>query len=155
MLCLSKKTEYALIALGFLAERPEQVVSAREIGRAFDLPVPLLMKILKTLSRNDLVMSMRGVRGGYQLGRGLWSASLYDLISILDGGTLAKPLVEVHQDDAGTEHRLPSKHAPVSVLNRRLAKFLDDAKVADLVLPGRQNREPTGDRSSLNMTLVS
>jgi Rrf2 family protein len=140
MLCLSKKTEYALIALGYLAERPGQVASAREIGHAFNLPLPLLMNILKVLNRNDLLTSSRGIRGGYQVGQALLSASLYDLISILDGDQPLKPLVEVHQDDSGEEHRPLSNHAPVQALNVRLAKFLDDAKLVDLVMPKNRRR---------------
>jgi Rrf2 family protein len=124
MLCLSKKTEYALIALGYLAERSGQVASAREIGQAFDLPIPLLMNILKSLNKNDLLTSSRGIKGGYQIGPGLLTASLYDLIAILDGDQPA-PLVEVHQDEQGTEQ--------------------DDAKLIDLVMPKRSqtNNEPT------------
>ena len=140
MLCLSKKTEYALIALGYLAERPGQVASAREISRAFELPLPLLMNILKALNRHDLLTSSRGIRGGYQIGRGLMTASLYDLISILDGDQPPSQLVEVHQDDRGEEHRPLSIHAPVQALNVRLAKFLDDAKLYDLVMPKRGRR---------------
>jgi iron-sulfur cluster assembly protein len=49
MLCLTRKTDYALIALGYLAERQDRVVAAREISRAFELPEALLMNILKRL----------------------------------------------------------------------------------------------------------
>src|ERR1700677_3775652 len=140
MLCLSKKTEYALIALGYLAERPGQVASARAISEAFEFPLPLLMNILKILNRNDLLTSSRGIRGGYQVGRALLTASLYDLISMLDGDQPAKELIEVHQDEQGEEHRPLSKHAPVRALNVRLAKFLDDAKLYDLVMPIRNRR---------------
>jgi Rrf2 family protein len=140
MLCLSKKTEYALIALGYLAERKGQVASAREIGEAFDLPLPLLMNILKALNRTDLLTSSRGLRGGYQIGQAILTASLYDLISILDGDQPQAPLIEVHQDDLGEEHRPLSKHAPVQKLNARLAKFLSDAKLVDLVMPDYRRR---------------
>ena len=38
MLCLSKKTEYALAALAYLAERSHRVSSAREIAEAPTCP---------------------------------------------------------------------------------------------------------------------
>jgi hypothetical protein len=60
---------------------------------------------------------------------------LYELISILDGEQPQKELIEVHQDERGEEHRPLSKHAPVQALNARLARFLDDAKLYDLVMP--------------------
>jgi Rrf2 family protein len=137
MLCLSKKTEYALIALGYLAERPAEVVSAREIAEAFSLPLPLLMNILKGLNRQALLDSTRGAHGGYRLGGGLETASLYDLIQIVDGES-NRHLVEVHQDAQGTEHRPLSTRAAVHALNLRLVRFLKDVKLVDLVMPGRR-----------------
>src|SRR5689334_12330008 len=117
MLCLSKKTEYALIALGYLAERPTEIVSAREIAGRFELPLPLLMNILKGLNRRGLLDSTRGIRGGYRLGRELAEASLHDLIQIVDGDGANRQLIEVHQDDAGIEHRPLSTRAAVHALN--------------------------------------
>ena len=47
MLCLSRKIDYALVTLAFLAEREDgPVVSAREIAAINDLPMPLVAKIL-------------------------------------------------------------------------------------------------------------
>ena len=138
MLCLSKKTEYALIALGYLAERPGRVISAREIASAFDLPLSLLKNILKTLNRQGLLDSERGSRGGYRIGESLASASLHELITVLDGDAPEVELVEVHQDPQGTEHRPLSTHASVQALNLRLLRFLRDVKLADLVMPGRR-----------------
>lgn len=141
MLCLSKKTEYALIALGYLAEQSGRVVSAREIASTFDLPLPLLMNILKLLNRHDVLDSERGVRGGYRLGPGLESASLHELIAIVDGE--AGDLVEVHQDSRCIEHRPLSVYASVQALNLRLTRFLHEVKVADLVTPGRRIDVPS------------
>src|SRR5688500_20192848 len=84
MLCLSRKTDYALIALAYLAEHRHRVSSAREIATAYGLPQPLLMNILKRLHRHDLVTSTRGVRGGYQLGEGAERTRVYDLVRILE-----------------------------------------------------------------------
>ena len=61
MLCLSRKIDYALVTLAFLAEREDgPVVSAREIASINDLPLPLVAKILKRLHRNGLVDGVRG-----------------------------------------------------------------------------------------------
>ena len=71
MLCLSRKTEYALLALGYLAERPGRIVGARDLAVAYALPTALLMNILKTLQQHRLLVSRRGMRGGYQVGADL------------------------------------------------------------------------------------
>ena len=65
MLSLTKKTDYALIALAYLAERPDRTVSAREIAGGFQMPVALVMNILKTLHHAKWLASTRGAKGGY------------------------------------------------------------------------------------------
>src|SRR2546423_15225910 len=84
MLYVSKKTDYALIALAFLAERVGRVASAREIAEAHQISAALLMNILKTLQKNSLVHSTRGARGGYQLNGRLNEVSLYELMGMLE-----------------------------------------------------------------------
>ena len=72
MLGLTKKTDYALIALSRLAEDADAVVSAREIADRFDISLALLMNVLKQLSAAGLVRSVavaRRLRPG-EAGRG-------------------------------------------------------------------------------------
>lgn len=138
MLCLSKKTEYALIALAFLAEQSGRVASAREISQARNLPLPLLMNILKNMQGHGLLVSTRGVKGGYMLAGDLAAVSLQALISMVE--------CQGHsgQDDCGclehVAHQIvpAGSHGPVQALQLRLASFLKDIRVADLVLPGRR-----------------
>src|SRR5438874_19324 len=84
MLYVSKKTDYALIALAYLAERTGRVASAREIAQAHKISAALLMNILKTLQKNGVVHSTRGARGGYQLNGRLNEVSLYELMGMLE-----------------------------------------------------------------------
>ncbi len=65
-LSFSRTTDYALIALAFLAER-SGVWSSRQVSDQTRLPASLLAKILKTLQQHGWVVSTRGVNGGYRL----------------------------------------------------------------------------------------
>ena len=87
MLGLTRKTDYALVALAALAEPTGVVpsaggrvgaaqedpssgrspVSARRIAQSYALPLPQLMNVFKSLQRAGLVRSTRGPRGGYEL----------------------------------------------------------------------------------------
>src|SRR5688500_16400762 len=84
MLCLSKKTEYALAALAYLSERTHRVASAREIAQACRLPSALLVKILKCMQHHGMLLSTRGVRGGYRVVADLNEASLFDLVAMME-----------------------------------------------------------------------
>ena len=86
MLRLSKKADYALIAMKHLATRPDAAsASAREIAEQYDIPVELLAKVLQRLARRGLVTSHQGTRGGYRLARPVGAISVADVIQAIDG----------------------------------------------------------------------
>jgi len=89
MLRLSKKTDYALIALKDLASSPAATsCSAREIAARYDIPVELMAKVLQRLARRGLLESHQGTRGGYKLSRPADRISVADVIQAIDGPVL-------------------------------------------------------------------
>ena len=144
MLCMSKKTQYALVALGHLSEQPGRVASAREIAAAHAMPMALLINILKNLQGHGLLRSTRGVKGGYQVARDLGGLSLHELIAIVeceghsaDGDCGCLEHAQDPTRDLG-RNRPASPNGPVQALQFKLVRFLQDVRVADLVLPGRR-----------------
>ena len=86
MLRLSKKADYALMAMKHLATRADGASSsAREIAEAYDIPVELMAKVLQRLAREGLLASHQGTRGGYQLSREASAISVADVIQAVDG----------------------------------------------------------------------
>ena len=86
MLRLSKKADYALIAMKHLATRPDSAsASAREIAEGYDIPTELMAKVLQRLARRGLVTSHQGTRGGYRLSRPTAQISVADIIQAIDG----------------------------------------------------------------------
>ena len=86
MLRLSKKADYALMAMKHLAIRPDAAsASAREIAEQYDIPVELMAKVLQALARRGLVTSLQGTRGGYRLARPTLQITVADIIQAIDG----------------------------------------------------------------------
>ena len=86
MLRLSKKSDYALMAMKHLAIRTDSAsASAREIAEAYDIPIELMAKVLQRLARRGLLISHQGTRGGYRLARGASAISVADIIQAIDG----------------------------------------------------------------------
>jgi Rrf2 family protein len=141
---MSKKTEYALVALAHLAGQGGRVASAREIAREHALPAALLINILKNLQGHGLLRSTRGVKGGYQIDRDLNAVSLHELIAVVDcaGDSVTGDCgCQEHAADVTLDmerNRVASPHGPVQALQFRLVRFLKEVRVADLVLPGRR-----------------
>jgi Rrf2 family protein len=86
MLRLSKKADYALMAVKHLAQKPgSPSTSAREIAEQYDIPLELMAKVLQQLVRAGLLISTQGTRGGYTLSRPSASISVAEVIEAIDG----------------------------------------------------------------------
>ena len=86
MLRLSKKADYALMAMKHLAQkRAASSTSAREIAEQYDIPIELMAKVLQRLVRMGLLASTQGTRGGYMLGRTATAISVAEVIEAIDG----------------------------------------------------------------------
>lgn len=86
MLRLTKKADYGLMALKYLAEHPKEAsLSARDIASAYRIPPQLLAKILQLLAREGLLRSHAGMNGGYSLTRRPEDITVFEVIRIIDG----------------------------------------------------------------------
>jgi Rrf2 family protein len=86
MLKLTKKADYGLMALKYLAERPETpALSAKDIADAYGIPPQLLAKILQLLTKCGLLRSQAGMNGGYALAKAAREISAYEVILAIDG----------------------------------------------------------------------
>jgi len=84
MLRLSKKVEYAIIALQYLASKQNELVTAKEIAEQLDVPFEFLSKSLQTLMKKGIIDSLQGIKGGYQLTREVDSITINEVILALD-----------------------------------------------------------------------
>jgi Rrf2 family protein len=85
MLKISKLTDYGLLATVYLARKPGDVVSAREVAEFYHLPAPMITKVLKTLHQGGVVESRRGVSGGYTFAGDPETITLGHLLELLEG----------------------------------------------------------------------
>lgn len=84
MLQLTRKTDYALIAMTALAGEVSPV-SARDLAERHSLSQPLLANVLKDLGAAGLVSSVRGKHGGYRLAADPAFVSIGQVIEALEG----------------------------------------------------------------------
>lgn len=84
MLRISKLADYGTVVMVYLASQTEQVCNARDIATHTHLSVPTVSKLLKQLTAAGLLISERGVSGGYRLKRPASEISLAAIIFALD-----------------------------------------------------------------------
>ncbi|MCE9589942.1 MAG: Rrf2 family transcriptional regulator [Planctomycetes bacterium] len=141
MLHLTRKTDYALVALSYLAQQrqagqtgaPDEV-SARKIADHFGMPLPLLMNILKELAQAKIIGSTRGSHGGYRLIVAPEAVSLLEVIEAMEGPVkfteCSEGLPILGQGCAMQE--CCTIRGPVRKLNQRIRGFLSEVTLADL-----------------------
>lgn len=134
MLRFGKTTEYALLALMHLDASESGAASARQIAAAFDLPLPLLSKILKSLHHNGLLESTRGSKGGYRIAVDLRDVSLERLMTTLRLGSYDRLR---WADDHGSIAMKPTE-PPLLALHAKMRRFLREVRLSDLIVPGRR-----------------
>jgi Rrf2 family protein len=132
MLRLSKKADYALMAVKHLAMRPDGAsVSAREIAEAYDIPLELLAKVLQRLVRTRLLLSVQGTRGGYRLSRPAAAMPVSDVIQAVDGPvTVTACSTDDHNCD---QYSKCSIRDPLWKIRARIIDALAAVTVAELV----------------------
>lgn len=82
----SRKSDYGLRALIFLAERRESgPVTLSEIAERLMIPKAFLSKILQQLAKKGVVRSLKGPSGGFVLAAEPRSLTMRDIIAEIDG----------------------------------------------------------------------
>jgi FeS assembly SUF system regulator len=86
MIRLSKLADYAIVLLThYVGEGRKHTYTARELSEASGVPLPTVSKILKALSHGRVVVSHRGVAGGYSLAKPADQISVVDIIGSIEG----------------------------------------------------------------------
>jgi Rrf2 family protein len=133
MLRLSKKTDYALLAMRHLAANSDRgAVSARELAENYDIPPELLAKVLQKLVRARLLESHQGLRGGYALARPASGMSVADVIQAIDGPLMVTACSE--DDHSCGQYAKCNIRDPLWRIKDRILATLAATSVAELAV---------------------
>lgn len=151
---LSRKTDYALVALARLAafdHSEGQMLSAREIAEQYDLPAALLCNVMKDLQRADILCSRRGAGGGYHLCSEPNDISLLTIIEAVEGKVAIALCCEETESETDSDNtasntsggepcvkcQLIKKGSPATTpiqrFNGMVREFLAGVSLADLI----------------------
>ena len=85
---ISVKIDYACRVLAELARLhgSGELAQIEQLAKAEEIPANFLAQILSELRNGGLIVSRRGIQGGYTLARNPDQISLYDIFHVIDGG---------------------------------------------------------------------
>jgi Rrf2 family protein len=135
MLRLTKKADYGLMAMKYLAEQQAGAAqSAKDIAEAYHIPPPLLAKILQTLAKAGLLVSHAGTNGGYALARPATEMSAFEVIRAIDGPLFITSCITIHGTCDLAGHCTIKE--PLRKVNEAIKDLLSGIRISDLIEMG-------------------
>lgn len=131
MIRMTKQTDYGFVLLSHLAAEEDHGANAPELAAATRLPLPMVSKILKLLARHGLLISHRGVKGGYSLARPALDISAAEILRALEGPVALTVCIEGSPGECEREHYCTTR-GPWQRINREIFAALASVTLADL-----------------------
>lgn len=148
MLRLSKLTDYATVILSHMAKGGEQLCSAIDVAEATGIGLPTVSKILKILVNAKVLVSSRGVNGGYALARPPETISVAEVISALEGPIAVTECSITH--DGCEQASGCGISGNWSLINKAIRTTLESITLADMIKPVQQPQEIVIPVASIN-----
>lgn len=138
MFTLTRKADYALVALTGLADHDPERLSTRELAGRLQLPLPALRNILKDLCHHGLVTATHGARGGYRLARGPGEITVAQIVEAIEGPMKFARCcpTEGEESPACRLARSCRIKAAIRQMHGRVIEVLDQVTLRDLAAAG-------------------
>jgi FeS assembly SUF system regulator len=135
MIRLAKLTDYGLVLMTVMARNGDRPMhTARDLAVESHLPLPTVSKVLKLLLQTGLLVSHRGIKGGYSLAKQPGDISVAEIVSAIEGPIA---LTECSTDITGLcdlERSCPIK-SNQRVISQVVRGALAKVMLSDLVHP--------------------
>jgi FeS assembly SUF system regulator len=129
---MTRLTDYGIVLLShFARERDRSMHCARDISAAARLPLPTVNKILKVLTKKGLLVSHRGVKGGYSLARRPEEISMADIITATEGPVAITLCTTSFPGNCAQEHACPI-HSNWQKVNDAIRHALESVNLMEM-----------------------
>lgn len=138
---LSKKSEYALRALLFLAETwGDGVVKTKEIAEQASIPQSFLEQILLQLNTARILESVKGAEGGYRLRKPPEEINIGNVIRIFEGALAPMHDLEKLNEKVDNSGRFVGLYKLLLEVRNAVSDVLDNTTLAELTAENQRIR---------------
>jgi Rrf2 family cysteine metabolism transcriptional repressor len=85
MISVTAKSRYAVVGMAELSRHSDRPVPISLVAERREIPVQFLEQLFSTLRRAGLLVSQRGVKGGFRLARPAEEITVLEVVQALDG----------------------------------------------------------------------
>ena len=130
---MSTRGRYALRAMMEIVQyEKNRPVSLKNISNTQDISKKYLGKLFNKLKKSRLLISVRGPKGGYLLGRNPENISIGDIIRSVEGPITTAPCVESSTNRNCRRLKKCTCHIYWENLEKHIMDFLDSETLQDL-----------------------
>jgi len=129
MFKLTRKSEYALIALRHLQMNDDMLSTSKEISQMYMIPREVLAKVLQKMVKLNYIDAYKGARGGYKLKKSLKKIRLAEFIEKMEGPL---GLVDCNINDNCDQISHCTIKMPINKINENIKSVLNKIKIADI-----------------------
>lgn len=80
---LNITSQYALKVVSFMSIKPQDLYSVKYLAQTLDIPYKYLSKVMNQLSKNGLIVSIKGRFGGFSLSKDIKELKIKDVLEAL------------------------------------------------------------------------
>ena len=129
MFKLTRKSEYALIALRHLQMNHNALSSSKEISQMYMIPREVLAKVLQKMVKLNYIDAHKGPSGGYKIKKSLKEIRLAEFIEKMEGPL---GLVDCNISENCEQIQYCNIRMPINKINENIKSVLNKIKVADI-----------------------
>ena len=129
MLKLTRKLEYALIALRHMQDKRDTFISAKEMADMYLIPQEILAKTLQQMAKLNYIKAAQGPRGGYRMRKGLTEISLTQFIEDMEGPI---GIVDCNINSECIQLDNCNIRTPIKQINNNIRSIFNGIRVGDI-----------------------
>lgn len=139
MLRLSKKVEYALLALQYMANSTDEIMTAKGLSDQLGISFEFLSKALQSLMKNGVVQSHQGIKGGYALAKKPEDISVSEIMKALDDSmAVVECFVDGSEEICGREKDCSIRYS-MGKMQRKINDLFNSTSLAELAYTNPKN----------------
>jgi len=138
MLRVTKLADYGIVMLTYFAANPANTFNAKDIAKVVRLPLPVVSKVLKLLAREGLLVSHRGIKGGYGLALPPEQITVAAIIRALEGPIAVTECTDALRGGCGIETGCPVR-TNWHLINQAIHRALEGISLAEMTQPLRSS----------------
>ncbi len=139
MLKFSKKADYGLMSLQYMASRqqsllsPARIVNTKEIAEECHIPLEILAKVLQALAKHSVVESQNGPKGGYVLARPANQITIAQVLEAIEGPLGITECYQEKETVCCDQHERCNIRTPLLKVQDSIYQLLNNMTVEDMI----------------------